>query len=88
MEYKVNIHTGVWEMAKLYGSSFSILKKLKHIVGIICSFSIFISTAINAQSTPITAGYRTISFSNNIVGEPTGEKPESKIWWNDGAWWG
>ncbi len=31
-------------------------------------------------------GYAGPSFVNN-AGSPSGEKPESKLWWNDGVWW-
>src|SRR5215211_2681411 len=33
-------------------------------------------------------GYRDFSFSANGVIAPTGEKPQSKLWFNDGTWWG
>ena len=33
-------------------------------------------------------GYRDFSFSANGVRNPTGEKPQSKLWFNDGIWWG
>ena len=35
-------------------------------------------------------GYRDFSFPSGLAdnSEPTGEKPESKLWWNDGFWWG
>jgi Big-like domain-containing protein len=32
-------------------------------------------------------GYQDISFGSN-VSAPTGQKPESKLWVNDGSWWG
>src|SRR5215208_3055185 len=32
-------------------------------------------------------GYRDFSFSANAVDNPTGEKPQSKLWFNDGTWW-
>jgi Malectin domain len=38
-------------------------------------------------STAIDNGYKTISSSGES-GEVTGEKPESKLWFNDGLWWG
>lgn len=35
------------------------------------------------------AGYRDFDFGvNNSVSAPTGEKPQSKLWFNDGIWWG
>ena len=33
-------------------------------------------------------GYRDFSFSAPEVSAPTGEKPQSKLWFNDGTWWG
>src|SRR3712207_5986342 len=33
------------------------------------------------------AGYRDFSFAANAVDNPTGEKPQSKLWFNDGVWW-
>jgi hypothetical protein len=33
-------------------------------------------------------GYRDFSFSASGVSRPTGEKPQSKLWFNDGIWWG
>jgi hypothetical protein len=37
-----------------------------------------------------TSGYLDFSYpyGPDVVGDPTGEKPESKLWWNDGFWWG
>src|SRR5215203_4670547 len=32
-------------------------------------------------------GYRDHSFVANSVANPTGEKPQSKLWYNDGIWW-
>ena len=39
-------------------------------------------------SEPIDNGYRDFSFGSNCISTPTGEKPESKLWFNDGLWWG
>ena len=39
-------------------------------------------------STPIDVGYLDFSYGATVKGEPTAEKPESKLWWNDGYWWG
>lgn len=45
---------------------------------------------VGAQSTPLSKfGYLDFSYAGwNGAGTPTGEKPESKLWWNDGFWWG
>lgn len=39
----------------------------------------------HAQS---STGFRTIYFDTTGSAEPTSEKPQSKLWWNDGFWWG
>src|SRR5918993_1137893 len=41
-----------------------------------------------AAQTPVQAGFRDFSFGSTANSTPTGEKPESKLWWNDGIWWG
>ncbi|CAN5754779.1 hypothetical protein BH10CHL1_BH10CHL1_39550 [soil metagenome] len=64
---------------------------------ILVSFTVVIialmSTPLTARavdSTPVTAGFRDFSYPAGTGGDssPTGEKPESRIWWNDGFWWG
>ncbi len=35
-----------------------------------------------------SAGYRDFYFGSTGPSEPTSEKPQSKLWWNDGSWWG
>jgi hypothetical protein len=37
---------------------------------------------------PVDAGYRDFVFGDGCNSTPTGEKPESKLWYNDGSWWG
>ena len=40
-------------------------------------------------STPIQEGFRGFSYPGSIGnGRPTGKMPESKLWFNDGSWWG
>src|SRR5574342_619410 len=41
-----------------------------------------------AQSVPVAAGYRDFNFGAVSSAEPTYGKTESKLWWNDGWWWG
>ncbi|MCG3120188.1 MAG: hypothetical protein ALAOOOJD_02813 [bacterium] len=43
--------------------------------------------AVQAQ-TPITVGYRDFSYGSTVFEAPTADKPQSKLWWNDGFWWG
>ncbi len=44
--------------------------------------------SVSAQSTPVTVGYRDFNFGATVSSEPTSDKPQSKLWWNDGLWWG
>jgi Ca2+-binding RTX toxin-like protein len=44
-------------------------------------------TYVGAASAVDDLGYRDFSFSANSVDNPTGEKPQSKLWFNDGTWW-
>lgn len=43
---------------------------------------------IYPQSTPVETGFRDFYYGTDVNSTPTGEKPESKLWWNDGYWWG
>jgi fibronectin type 3 domain-containing protein len=47
-----------------------------------------LTVGVAAAQTPVAAGYRDFSYGTNGNSTPTGEKPESKVWWNDGFWWG
>ncbi len=41
--------------------------------------------------TPVEVGFRDFSYgayTGHCNSTPTGEKPESKLWFNDGFWWG
>ncbi len=49
------------------------------------AFAIF--TGAFAQ-TPITVGYRDFNYGSKVFEAPTADKPQSKLWWNDGSWWG
>ena len=40
-----------------------------------------------ARSAAVAVGYRDFSYSTSITA-PTGQKPESKLWYADGTWWG
>ncbi len=59
---------------------------------IIFSFAVtgsFDSIFAQSASTPVIAGYRDFNYSGGgPTSEPTEEKPESKVWFHDGFWWG
>src|SRR6266498_1704987 len=40
----------------------------------------------HAQAAAINTGYKDFSMSGATA--PTGQKPQSKLWFNDGIWWG
>jgi len=66
--------------------------RARKILAILCA-QIFSTIFANgrwaqAQSVPVTAGYRDFNFGASSSSEPTFGKSESKLWWNDGLWWG
>lgn len=40
----------------------------------------------NTANAAADYGYPSISYSG-VANPPTSDKPQSKLWWNDGAWW-
>ncbi|MGH7494417.1 MAG: hypothetical protein ACREOO_18755 [bacterium] len=40
------------------------------------------------SSQPVAVGYRDFNYGSQVYKAPTAEKPEHKLWWNDGFWWG
>ena len=67
-------------------------RRLTHLViALAIVSSALIGNLASAQaSTPVEYGYRDFTYPAGTGGnsEVTGEKPESKLWWNDGYWWG
>ncbi len=53
-------------------------------IGVLVAASGMLPATVAAA--PVTVGYRDFSFSGTTA--PTGEKPQSKLWFNDGIWWG
>jgi hypothetical protein len=57
-------------------------------------FVLFIAAALfnsvlgfsHAQAAAVDVGYKDFAFGSAY--SPTGEKPQSKLWFNDGFWWG
>src|SRR3990172_8985948 len=43
---------------------------------------------LTSLAAPVDTGYRDFSYGTTGNAAPSGEKPESKLWWNDGVWWG
>ncbi|MDQ4075362.1 MAG: hypothetical protein M3220_03855 [Chloroflexota bacterium] len=39
-------------------------------------------------SDEVEVGYRDFEYEEPCSDNPTAEKPESKLWWTDGSWWG
>lgn len=46
------------------------------------AFSAFASTPLSI------AGYADFEYGSTIQAEPTANMGQSKVWWNDGSWWG
>jgi hypothetical protein len=66
---------------------FAYVKKITRSVGTAILF-IAVSNPQSANAQPAEAGYRDFYYGTTVTSTPTGEKPESKLWWNDGIWWG
>ena len=64
--------------------------RIYFLLGLAVVATLLASTTSAVQaSTPILYGYRDFSYPSNVGdGEITSAKPESKLWWNDGYWWG
>jgi len=61
-------------------------------VSILSTMIVVLGIALGLRAAPLAAasdvGYRDFQFGASCTTTPTGEKPESKLWWNDGIWWG
>jgi hypothetical protein len=55
---------------------------------IVLALAISAVVIANAGDQLDIAGYLDFSYGTVVRDEPTAEKPESKLWWNDGFWWG
>jgi hypothetical protein len=62
---------------------------LPTVIGLIALASLVLGVPRQPISAaPADIGYRDFQFGASCNSTPTGEKPESKLWWNDGFWWG
>lgn len=61
-------------------------------IGLLVMLGILAGTAqvshIQIAQAADDVGYRDFSWSATSVNGPTGEKPQSKLWFHDGSWWG
>lgn len=61
----------------------------KSLLGQFIAFCLAVAgTVVAAAPAPAatTYGYPSISYSE-VSNPPTSDKPQSKLWWNDGSWW-
>ncbi len=61
--------------------------KISHVLSYSRVALVLALTHFSAQA-QTEAGYRDFHFGATASAEPTSEKPQSKLWWNDGLWWG
>src|SRR5881628_640338 len=52
---------------------------------VVCSLASALAFGLSVAA-PGDVGYQDQSFAGAGAG-PSGSKPESKLWWNDGIWW-
>lgn len=64
--------------------------KTQRFLSRILAFSLAIAGTLMVSSGPsgaaTTYGSASISYSG-VANPPTSDKPQSKLWWNDGSWW-
>lgn len=53
-----------------------------------CAVLVALVPAVPARSELAAVGYRDFSYAASGANNPTGEKPQSKLWHADGSWWG
>lgn len=64
-------------------------KSILGIVGLFVFVSAFLAFITVNAGTPLNGiGFLDFSYGPDAKERPTAEKPESKLWWNDGSWWG
>jgi hypothetical protein len=57
----------------------------------LCATALAVSALAHAGGAATAAadvGYEGPTFTANAVAAPSGQKPQSKLWFHDGAWWG
>jgi hypothetical protein len=67
---------------------YSRLPRLGSISIIVVAAALLIVITAHAVTILSIAGYADYYFGVDISAKPTDGRPETKIWWNDGSWWG
>src|SRR5215212_4775564 len=78
----------VWVVRRYWhrlGKGKAIMKRTALVLAVLLTTLFGYAGATSAAS---DVGYRDFSFNATSVVAPTGEKPQSKLWYNDGTWWG
>lgn len=60
---------------------------LRRSVGSVLALGLVAGTLPPAGAVPVEEGYWDFEYGGTVLSSPTAEKPESKVWWNDGYWW-
>ena len=64
------------------------IRRASAVVAILCPTLLALGTPQRVRAEPVDVGYRDFYYGVIVNSTPTGEKPESKLWFNDGIWWG
>ncbi|MEQ1758998.1 MAG: fibronectin type III domain-containing protein, partial [Vicinamibacterales bacterium] len=64
------------------------MSRLRTLVALLVATIALCAPAVAQAQTPVEAGFRDFAFGASANTTPTGEKPQSKLWFNDGSWWG
>lgn len=63
-------------------------RRLRYLSALYLIALLLFPVAITRAATPVDTGYQNFNFGSDCDSTPTGEKPESKLWFHDGFWWG
>jgi PKD repeat protein len=55
---------------------------------LVLALAMTLFAALPAATASADIGTQNFSYGSAIGGSPSGEKPESKLWYHDGLWWG
>jgi Bacterial Ig-like domain len=64
------------------------ISKIGASFGIVIAVALLAVVTARAVTILSIAGYGDYTYGTEVSAEPTDGRPESKLWWNDGSWWG
>lgn len=63
------------------------VRRIRLALTMLVALALLVAVATTRPVAAATAGYQDFSYGSSLTA-PTGEKPQSKLWYTDGTWWG